>query len=208
MKTYLINFSGFDHLRGVLKMTILFLMTTVLVTMVSPVTAQTLKAKTSKMTVSGSSTIHEWESEITKADFNGDVKVENQQLKIRSFEARIPVTSIKSTKGKTMDTKTYEAFKSEKFPTIIFSITNTKINANGTLDAKGYLTMAGVTQPVELQQVNYKILPGGDVQITLSKKINMTQWKMEPPTAMMGTIKVGEEVTVNFDFTIDMTPNQ
>ena len=31
---------------------------------------------------------------------------------------------------------------------------------------------------------------------------------MEPPTAMMGTIKVGDEVTVNFDFTVDTTPNQ
>lgn len=172
--------------------------------------AQTvLKVKPAKMTVQGSSTLHEWESDITKAEFKGDVKIENLQLKeIKSFEVKIPVTSIKSEKGKTMDNKTYEAFKSEKFPNIVFTLSAAKINANGTLDAKGTLAMAGVSQPLDLQQVKYKVLAGGDVQITFSKKIKMTQWKMDPPTAVMGTIRVGEEVTVNFDFIVDTTPNQ
>ena len=88
--------------------------------------AQTiLKVKPSKMTVQGSSTLHEWESDITKAEFKGDVKIEGLQLKeIKSFEVKIPVTSIKSEKGKTMDNKTYEAFKSEKFPNIVFTLQN------------------------------------------------------------------------------------
>jgi polyisoprenoid-binding protein YceI len=168
-----------------------------------------LKVKPSKMTVTGSSTIHEWESDITKAEFKGDVKIENLQLKeIKSFEVKIPVSSIKSTKGKTMDNKTYEAFRSEKNPNIIFALASVKINPNGTLDAKGTLTMAGVNQPIDLHQVKYKILAGGDVQIAFSKTFKMTQWKMEPPTAMMGTIKVGDEVTVNFDFIVDAAPNQ
>jgi polyisoprenoid-binding protein YceI len=168
-----------------------------------------LKVKPSKMTVTGSSTIHEWESDITKAEFKGDVKIENLQLKeIKKFEVKIPVTSIKSTKGKTMDNKTYEAFRSDKNPNIVFALASVKINPNGTLDAKGTLTMAGVSQPIELQQVKYKVLPAGDVQITFAKTFKMTQWKMEPPTAMMGTIKVGDEVTVNFDFIVDRTPNQ
>lgn len=168
-----------------------------------------LKVKPSKMTVTGSSTLHEWESDITKAEFKGDVKIENLQLKeIKSFEVKIPVTSIKSTKGKTMDNKTYEAFSSDKNPNIVFALASVKINPNGTLDAKGTLTMAGVRQPIELNQVKYKVLAGGDVQIAFSKTFKMSQWKMEPPTAMMGTIKVGDEVTVNFDFIVDTAPNQ
>jgi hypothetical protein len=31
---------------------------------------------------------------------------------------------------------------------------------------------------------------------------------MEPPTAVMGTIKVGDDVTVNFDFVVNNRPNQ
>jgi hypothetical protein len=54
--------------------------------------------------------------------------------------------------------------------------------------------------------LKYKILPNGDLQFSASKKIKMTEYKMEPPTAMMGTIKVGDEVTVNFDITV--TPNK
>jgi hypothetical protein len=30
----------------------------------------------------------------------------------------------------------------------------------------------------------------------------MRDYKMTPPTAVMGTIKVGEEVTINFDLTL------
>jgi hypothetical protein len=34
----------------------------------------------------------------------------------------------------------------------------------------------------------------------------MKDYKMDPPTAVMGTIKVGPEVTVNFDLTV--TPSK
>ena len=62
--------------------------------------------------------------------------------------------------------------------------------------------MAGATRPIELQ-AKYKVLPSGELQVTVSKALKMTDFKMEPPTAMMGTIKVGDEVTVNFDATIN-----
>jgi hypothetical protein len=52
-------------------------------------------------------------------------------------------------------------------------------------------------------QAKYKILPNGELQLTVSKKLKMTDFKMEPPTAMMGTIKVGDEVTVIFDVTVN-----
>jgi polyisoprenoid-binding protein YceI len=166
--------------------------------------AQLLKVKPNSMTVQGSSTLHEWESQITKSEWKGSFQIENLALvDIKNLEVKIPVESIKSTKGKMMDSKTYDAFNYEKFPFIVYTLTSVKINQNaGTIDAKGSLTMAGATRPIDLQ-VKYKILPGGDLQLTVSKKFKMTEFKMEPPTAMMGTIKVGDEVTVNFDVTVN-----
>jgi polyisoprenoid-binding protein YceI len=166
--------------------------------------AQLLKVKVNKMTVQGSSTIHEWESQVTKAEWKGVINIENLSLvDVGNLEVKIPVESIKSTKGKMMDSKTHNAFNYEKFPFILYSLSSVKINqASGLIDAKGTLSMAGVSRPIDLQ-ARYKILPGGEIQITVSRKFKMTDFKMEPPTAMMGTITVGDEVTVNFDITIE-----
>lgn len=162
-----------------------------------------LKVKPIKMTVQGSSTIHDWESQITKADVKGEVVVDNSQLKVvKNFEVRIPVESIKSTKGKMMDSKTYDAFDADKNPYIVYSLNTARVNADGTIDGNGTLTMAGVTKPMEVK-AKYKILDTGEVQLILSRTFKMTEFKMDPPTAMMGSIKVGDEVTVNFDLVVN-----
>jgi polyisoprenoid-binding protein YceI len=166
--------------------------------------SQLLKVKSNKMSVQGSSTLHDWESTITKAEWKGNFKIENLSLiDIKDVEVKSPVESIKSTKGKMMDGKTYDAFNYEKFPFIIYTVVSAKINsATGTIDAQGNLAMAGATRPVSVQ-AKYKVLPSGDVQISATKTFKMSDFKMEPPTAMMGSIKVGDEVTVNFDVIIN-----
>ncbi len=166
--------------------------------------SQSALLKANKMTVQGSSSLHDWESEITKADLKGEFLVSNNQLKeVKNVEVRIPVESIKSTKGRLMDSKTYDAFNSSKNPNIVYTVTQAKVNpANGTIDATGTLTMAGVSKPMDLQ-AKYTMLDNGDIRLTLSRKFKMSEFKMDPPTAMMGTVKVGDEVTVNFDLVVN-----
>jgi polyisoprenoid-binding protein YceI len=167
-------------------------------------------AKQVKMTVSGSSTLHEWESEVTKVEWAGALKVTGGVLsEVKDVLVKIPVTSIKSTKGKIMDNKTYEAFNYEKYPTIQYKLTSTKITGAGsdyTITATGNLSMAGATKPIEMV-VKAKVQPNGDVLLTGSKKFNMKDFSMEPPTAMMGSIKVGEEVTIGFQLTLHTNNN-
>ena len=164
--------------------------------------------KTTKLTVSGTSTLHEWTSDATKVEWAGLFLVQDKKIvQAKDVQVKIPVTSIKSEKGKTMDNKTYEAFNSEKNPNIIYKLTSIKVSGTGpdfTLDATGTLTMAGATQSIQMP-VKAKLLANGDIQLTGSKKLNMKDYKMVPPTAIMGTIKVGEEVTVNFDLTVTAT---
>jgi polyisoprenoid-binding protein YceI len=166
------------------------------------------KIKTSKMTVAGTSSLHEWESEVTQVEWTGSFDVENNMLKaIKDVTVKIPVTSIKSTKGKIMDNKTYDAFEYEKNPHILFRLTDAKITgtaANLVINANGTLTMKGVTKNITLT-VTGKLLANGDLQLTGTRKLNMKDFMMEPPTAMMGAIKVGEEVTVKFDLTVTPT---
>jgi len=165
--------------------------------------AQQFGVKTCKLTVKGTSSIHDWESTVEKMETKGSIAVANNTLQnVGDVVVKIPVKSIKSPKGKMMDNKTWDAFDHEKNPLITFSLTNKKINAgNKTLDATGTLTMAGVTRAIDLK-LGYKILSDGLIQITGSKKLKMTDFKMDPPTAMMGTIKVGDEVEVAFEMVL------
>ena len=168
--------------------------------------AQSSKVKNYTATVKGTSTMHEWESVIEKLECKTSYKIEGSELvDIKEAEVKILVESIKSTKGRTMDNKTYDAFNSEKFPSIIFTLSSQTINtSNLTVALKGALEMAGTTKPIDLV-ASYKVLTNGDLQITGIKKIKMTEFNIDPPKAMLGTIKVGDEVTISFDIVLSHT---
>jgi polyisoprenoid-binding protein YceI len=187
---------------------ILLITASVLALQISQLSAQSFNVESYTLTVKGSSSLHDWESSVEKIECKGSFALANNGLAdISDVVVKIPVKSIKSTKGKMMDNKTYEAFNAEKNPTITFVMQYKKIHtANGLLDVSGTLTMAGITKPIELTLI-YKVLPTGKLQITGSKKLAMTDFKMEPPTAMMGTIKVGDQIEVAIDMILNLENN-
>lgn len=170
--------------------------------------AQSFKVKNYKMVVQGTSSLHDWESVVEEMECKGTyVLNDNVLTAVSQVVVKIPVISIKSTKGKIMDNKTYDAFDYKKNPEIVFALKSQTINPkNSTMELAGSLAMAGVVKPVNVT-VTYKVLSSGELQIIGSKKIVMTDFGMEPPTAMMGTIKVGNDVSVYFEITLTNTPN-
>lgn len=164
--------------------------------------------KSAKAAVLGTSTLHDWESEITKMECTAHFKVENNSLKsIQNIHAKVLVKGIKSKEGKIMDNKTFDAFKYESNPYILFDAENAQVNitsGQATVKAIGNLTMAGETKTITLE-ANSKLLQNGDIQIEVSKTLNMTEYKMVPPTAMLGAIKVGEVVTVKLNIVLTPT---
>lgn len=157
--------------------------------------------KSHAITVDGTSSLHDWTSDVTKIDWSGKLGLEGKTLKtVSDVTMKIDVASIKSSKGGTMDEKTYEAFKYEKYPTITFKLTNATVNG-ASVKVSGALTMAGVTKPI-VMQVAAKVLDDGSVRFTGSQVINMKDYQMTPPKAVMGTIKVGEKVTLLYDLTV------
>jgi len=170
------------------------------------VPAQSLNTiKSFNISIHGTSTLHDWESKATKAEWKAPLTLDaSKHLSLANAELKIPVTGIQSEHGRIMDGKTYEAFNSEKNPYITFKMKTftQKIVGNDILLAvEGDLTMNGFTNLIMLSVIG-KTLPGGDIQFTGSRSLKMTDYKMKPPTAMMGTIKVGDEITVKFDLTI------
>jgi polyisoprenoid-binding protein YceI len=190
---------------------VMMVLTTLIISLSADMQAQSSYAlKSVKATIQGTSSLHDWESNITKIQFKGSLLSDGKTLKtIKDVEVKVPVESIKSKEGKIMDNKTYNAFKYEQNPFIIYSFSMAQaktVNNAVTIETTGNLTMAGVTKPIPLSAKG-NVLPNGDLQLAISRKLKMTDFKMVPPTAMMGAIKVGDEVTVNFDLVLTQTQN-
>ena len=162
-------------------------------------------------TIEGTSTLHKWMSKITIMEGKGLFQLKDNELaSIKNAEIKIAVEGIISEKGNKMDNKTYETFKSDEYPYITYTFSNAVIKINESnvvsMEATGTLSMAGVSKLNSIT-ANGKKLPNGDLQLTVSKIIKMTDFSMKPPVMFLGTIKVGNEITVNFDFVLYKTNN-
>lgn len=160
--------------------------------------------KSNKSTVSGTSSLHEWTSEIREVKFSGDLTITNNVLEgIQNVTVEVPVSSIVSSKGSIMDGKTYDALKSKAHPTITFKLTKvnsiTPAGTDYTANITGNLTIAGVTKPVTMEA---KLKVGTGVEVNLSYALKMTTFGITPPVALLGTLKTGDEVKLKFNLTL------
>lgn len=163
--------------------------------------AQDLKLNTasSKVTVDGTSNVHDWTVEAKAMNGRLDAQLESA-LKINQLTFTVEVEQLKSGKSG-MDKNTYKALNSTKFKTIDFKMTKiqkiTKISDNNyQLELLGDLTISGKTKTVVINSTAQ--VQGSKLVLNGKHKLNMTHYGVEPPKALMGTIKTGEEVTVNF----------
>lgn len=153
----------------------------------------------------GTSNVHDWSSEVTeitgrgafnKAIFNGSNVPGNP---VADVMITIPVKEIESGKNKMNDIM-YDALKAEDHPTIEYKLIGSKlISETGnefTLETQGYLTVAGVKKQVGLQ-IKGKKIDDDTLQFTGSKKLKMTDFDVDPPKALFGAIKSGNEVVVH-----------
>ncbi len=177
--------------------------------------SQTVKyivSEETTMTVSGTSTLHDWTSDVNTV--TGTVEVDEELFSggevkkgdiITAVSIVVPVKSIISPRGATMDKKTYDALKSEAFPEIIFELKENKVaevtTEGFTIHANGNLTIAGLTKEVEFPVVG-KFISGEKMSFSGSYQLNMTDFEMEPPSAMFGQIETGEEVVIKFELIV------
>lgn len=166
--------------------------------------AQTLKVnpKAFNITIAGTTNVHDYETKVTQ--ITGDL-VFNSSNQVQSLVVTIPVKSIKS-KEKLMDTKTYEAFNADTYPTITFKLLEVNsLQANGSevsVTITGNLTMNGTTKKIVLKPTGKNLKPGS-YQFKGAIALKMSEFKMKAPTAMMGMMKVGDGVTVKYDVTFE-----
>ncbi|MEQ8928148.1 MAG: YceI family protein [Fulvivirga sp.] len=167
----------------------------------SSVGAQSYKLDnaSSSLKVLGTSTLHDWE--IIAEELNGMAQVssENDVYSINSLDFQVKVESLKSGKS-SMDNNTYEALNSDDYATINYAlkevVSASRNGNNYDLKTKGALTIAGTTKvitiPVKAEINGNKMVCSGEVTF------KMTDFNVDPPTALLGTVKTGDEITITF----------
>jgi polyisoprenoid-binding protein YceI len=141
---------------------------------------------------------------MTVEQLEGNVRyaVTANDFTFESIQFSIPVKSLKSGKSK-MDKNTYEALKEDKHKEINFissEVISSKALSNNTYEVvlKGNLSIAGTTKNVQLP-VNINTATS---KITAVYNLNMIDFNIDPPTAVFGTIKTGESVSIHFTINI------
>ena len=165
--------------------------------------SETFKIKLpSKVLIQGTSTLHDWESIVEKTDAELTTNLNNQQ--IETLNVKVTVLSIKSGKN-LMDKLTYKALKADDYPYITFVFKKGEIikedAAHVDIKLIGDLTIAGVTKSVAVNtQINKQ---GKPIVLKGSHKLKMTDFNIDPPKALLGTIKTGDEITIEFNLTFE-----
>ena len=162
-------------------------------------------AQTMDVTVSGTSTLHDWEMKSSKGQFDASILFANDKMTFSGLSFNFPAESLKSGHSM-MDNNTYKALNTSKNPSITFVLTSGNVTSVGTntyqLNGVGKLTIAGTTIQTDLV-ATLKYNPA-DKSFTCTgvKKFKMTQYGVKPPTVLMGTIKTGDEISISYNLNI------
>ena len=168
---------------------------------VQSVTAQTysLNNNTSFLEVHGTSSLHDWH--VDAEEQSGKIVITNtESLEIKSLSFSVKAESLKSGKS-SMDNNTYKALNTDDYKTIDFKLNSVKqvekIKENSfKVSVLGNMTISGVTKTITLE-LTIK-LDGTKVLIEGEKSILMTDYGIDPPKALLGTIKTGNKINIIF----------
>ena len=157
----------------------------------------------SSMKLAGTSSLHDWESVVMMDQMDVELHIEDADpLLLGHLRLKIPVKSIKSGKS-IMDKKTYSALKSEEFPFISYEVEVFDYNNGEVIASGGKLKVAGEERAVPVTAVYDKKNTTRLMTFQGSVSFNMTDFSIEPPTAMLGTLKTGDEITITYNITVE-----
>lgn len=187
------------HLRKLYKLSVLLIFGSLVLSWMG---VARFNNRSHQMTISGTSNLHDWTTNVEDISLVAELELVNGFVStVGTVSMSAKVSSIKSDKGSVMDNKTREALKGDKNPNIIYKLRQVEIaqmkDKISKLTTEGTLSIAGVTKPVKMD-VFARQLPNGEVEVWGANGISMKDYGMQPPTALMGTIKTGDAVTVRY----------
>jgi hypothetical protein len=155
----------------------------------------------SKIVISGTSNLHEWEEKVEKFDISLQLLPGGASIgSINNVSFRSKAVSVVS-ENSIMTGKTHDALQVEKHPDLIFRSSEASIPDSQGSNIKGNVVgdfiLNGVTKQIVISYTG--VLSGDMLEISGSQVLNMTDYNIKPPTALLGTLKTGDKVTVTFN---------
>jgi len=158
-------------------------------------------SKDINMKLSGTSTLHNWA--MNAQTFSGEAQFvlkERQLTSLKALTFSLAVADLKSGESG-LDKNAYKALKSNDYKSISYKQTSATVSPDKgnkfLIKTHGNLTIAGVTKEVT---IDVYALVNADETITCtgSEKLNMTDYQVKPPKFMLGAMKTGDAITLDF----------
>lgn len=159
------------------------------------------------MSVSGTSTMHDWvmKSSTGECTVTFVMDASGNITGVSQMNISIPSKALKSGKGG-MDKNAYKALKTDNNPNITATLKSanvtTKDNKNYTVKSIIKLTIAGKTLETDLV-AQVKKINDNSISVKAEKPLAMKDYDVDPPSFMLGAVKTGNEVVLNFDFILN-----
>lgn len=161
-------------------------------------------SKDNVVKISGKSNVHDWtmiaQNPICEANF-GTVSAESGVPKnLAALHFSVKAKSLKS-ESESMNNRTYKVIKADAYPDIDFKLREATVvplqKNKFSVNATGTLTIAGVSKLVTIQ-VSGEVRADNIILCTGQEKIKLTDYGIQPPSFMLGAMKVGNELTISF----------
>jgi polyisoprenoid-binding protein YceI len=153
--------------------------------------------------VLGTSNLHDWSMEDKDVTCSARFTYAAGKMvptSLAAFTFSFPVHDLKSGKSG-MDSKAYSAMKAKDGGNITFTAAASTITpGKGTafqVKSNGNLTIAGVTKAVVLTAA-CDVKTDGSVFCSGSNALLMSDYQIKPPTYMLGALKTGDKLTIDF----------
>jgi len=165
----------------------------------------------SKLWIEGGSNLHDWSCKASSIE--AAIDVDEAFVKtttaspslLKKVEVKVPVRNLKCGNGK-MDNNLYKALKADDTPQIsyilaTFDVVPGAANDSFTVKTVGALTVAGTERSVNLD-VTASRLSDGSVRAEGALPLLMTDFGVKPPTALLGTLRTDNKITVKFSLLV------
>lgn len=155
--------------------------------------------KESRVWLEGTSTVRSFKCAATKLDVAVVAETEERPADmVKSASLSVPVAQL-DCGNKTMNEHMRKALKSEANPQITWKMSSYEVQGASVV-INGKLTIAGKENAIELRGTGSA--DNGTIRFKGSKQFKMTEYGVKPPSLMLGTMKVGDPVTVSFDLVL------
>jgi polyisoprenoid-binding protein YceI len=163
----------------------------------------------SRLWVDGTSTVRSFSCKagvidaVIESAENAVTAALNGEPAIRTVTFSVPTAQMDCGNG-TMNGHMMKAIKAKENPKITFKLDSYTLGKGTTSTAatlKGSLTLGGVTRPIVLEAA-LTAGASGALRVVGAYDLNMKDYDLTPPTLMLGTLKVRENVKVSFDLAL------